>query len=71
INSPGRGVSGELVGHIGIIKREADELFLIHASGKKHKGGEVKKLRFMDYIGTMPFIGIRVSRFETERARHQ
>ena len=61
---------GEIVGHIGIVKieqraesREQREIYLIHAGGLKNKGGEVKKVRFSEYINSMPFIGIRVSRF--------
>jgi len=67
---------GEIVGHIGIIKTEVRseksevrnneeqrEIYLIHAGGLKNKRGEVKKVRFSEYINSMPFIGIRVSRF--------
>ena len=62
---------GEIVGHIGIIKieyrrqnAEDREVYLIHAGGVKNKGGEVKKVRLYDYINSMPFIGVRVSRFD-------
>lgn len=68
--------AGEIVGHIGIIKTEVrseksevrnneeqKEIYLIHAGGFKKKGGEVKKVRLYDYINSMPFIGVRVSRF--------
>jgi len=69
---------GEIVGHIGIIKTEVTsyksqvtghntgnkEIYLIHASGVKNKGGEVKKVRLYEYISSMPFIGVRVSRFD-------
>jgi len=67
---------GEIVGHIGIVKievrsekseirnnEEQKEIYLIHAGGLKNKGGEVKKVRLYDYINSMPFIGVRVSRF--------
>jgi hypothetical protein len=68
---------GEIVGHIGIVKveekgqrvkgskgqKEDREIYLIHARGFKNKGGEVKKVRLYDYINSMPFIGVRVSRF--------
>ncbi|MDP3048048.1 MAG: hypothetical protein Q8N12_01285 [Thermodesulfovibrionales bacterium] len=67
---------GEIVGHIGIVKievssqrsavsnnEEQKEIYLIHAGGFKNKGGEVKKVRLYDYINSMPFIGVRVSRF--------
>lgn len=68
VNFPGKTVSGEIVGHIGFIKKETDNVYLIHASGSKNKGGKVKKVLFSDYAATMPFIGIRVSRFETDKA---
>lgn len=42
---------------------EQKEIYLIHAGGLKNKGGEVKKVRLYDYINSMPFIGVRVSRF--------
>lgn len=61
--------AGEIVGHIGIVKTEVrnneeqKEIYLIHAGGLKNKGGEVTKVRLYDYINSMPFIGVRVSRF--------
>ncbi|OGP63929.1 MAG: hypothetical protein A2169_08770 [Deltaproteobacteria bacterium RBG_13_47_9] len=60
----------EIVGHIGIIKIEKNtegpnsgEVFLIHASGTKEKGGTVKKVLLKDYITKMPFIGVKITRF--------
>jgi hypothetical protein len=67
IKSPEKRVSGEIVGHMGIVKKEAGKVYLIHASGVKNKGGRVKKVLFSDYLASMPFIGIRVSRFSSER----
>lgn len=69
---------GEIVGHIGIVKighrtqnTEHREIYLIHAGGVKNNGrnrlatsGEVKKVRLYDYISSMPFAGVRVSRFD-------
>lgn len=63
VKDPQKRVVGEVVGHIGILKREKDGLYLIHASGSKNRGGEVKKVLFADYVSTMPFIGIMVGRF--------
>jgi hypothetical protein len=61
---------GEIVGHIGIIKVEQNlkgsggrEVYIIHASGTKEKGGEVKKVLLKDYISKMPFIGAKITRF--------
>lgn len=63
VKSPDRRLVGEIVGHLGIIKSE-DDIYLIHAGGSKSSGGEVKKIRFSDYVKNMPFIGIMVTRFE-------
>lgn len=64
ITSPEKRVLDEIVGHIGIIKKEGSEIYLIHAGGLKNKGGEVKKVLLYDYLKTMPFHGIRVTRFD-------
>jgi hypothetical protein len=64
IKDPGKRVVGEIVGHIGIIKVEGEKAFLIHASGRKNKGGMVVKVPFAQYAADMPFIGILVTRFE-------
>ncbi len=65
VKAPGKRVSDEIVGHIGIIKLEGSTPYLIHAGGKKNKGGEVKKVLLYDYIRSMPFAGVKVSRFLT------
>jgi hypothetical protein len=66
--APENRVVGEGVGHIGIVKVEgknADKkIFLIHASGTKNSGGVVKKVRLIDYLSDMPFVGVKVTRFE-------
>ena len=53
----------EIIGHIGIVKVER-EVYLIHASGTKGKGGEVKKVLLKDYILKMPFVGAKITRFD-------
>lgn len=63
VKYPEKRIMAEIVGHIGIIKREGDEVFLIHANGSKNKGGSVKKVLLIEYIKSMPFAGIRVGRF--------
>jgi len=68
VRDPQKRISDEIVGHIGIIKKEADNTYLIHAGGLKNKGGKVKKPPLTGYVRTMPFIGVRVSRFEPEAA---
>ena len=68
IKPPRSRVVGEIVGHLGILKREGDEVFLVHASGTKGGfrgpgGGEVKKLLFHQYVKNMKFEGIKITRF--------
>ncbi len=65
VKAPDKRVVEEIVGHIGIIKMEGSLPYLIHASGRKNKGGEVKKVLLYDYLRSMPFAGVRVSRFLT------
>jgi len=64
VKDPDKRVVGEIVGHMGILKREGDAVFLIHASGTKKNGGKVVKVPFRDYVSEMPFIGILVTRFQ-------
>lgn len=66
INSPSMRQKDEIVGHMGVIKRDGEKVYLIHAAGTKKRGGEVKKVLFSDYLNSMPFIGIRVSRFQDD-----
>ena len=58
----------EGVGHIGFVKVEkrsgGKKIYLIHASGSKNKGGAVKKVLLPDYISKMPFVGVKITRFE-------
>lgn len=55
---------GEIIGHIGIIKIEDGSPYLIHAAGSKNKGGIVEKIKLVDYLDSMIFIGIKVGRFD-------
>ena len=64
VKDPAMRVEGEIIGHIGIIKREQDNVYLISAFGQKNKGGKVKKALFSEYSAEMPFIGIKVTRLE-------
>ncbi len=66
IKAPHKRVSDEIVGHIGIIRRAeatGGGIYLIHANGKKGKGGIVKKSALSDYIKRMPFTGVKITRF--------
>ena len=58
----------EGVGHIGFVKVEktprGEKIYLIHASGSKNKSGAVKKVFLSDYISKMPFVGVKITRFE-------
>jgi hypothetical protein len=70
VTKPEKRKVGEIIGHIGIIKVEkaggnqaGSEVFLIHASGTKEKGGVVKKVLLWKYLRKMPFIGVKITRF--------
>ena len=66
IKPPYKMASDEIVGHLGIIERAramGGGIYLIHASGRKGKGGIVKKTVLRDYIKTMPFRGVKITRF--------
>jgi len=68
ITLPEKRKADECVGHIGIIKTKEKsgrkEVYLVHASGIKNKGGAVKKVFLEEYISKMPFIGVKITRFE-------
>ncbi len=62
---------GEIIGHMGIVKvektarnLEGREIFLIHASGTKGRGGAVKKVLLKGYLSKMDFPGVKITRFE-------
>jgi hypothetical protein len=65
---PEKRVVEEGVGHIGIVKVEGkdseEKVFMIHAGGTKNSGGRVKKVPLLDYLAAMPFVGVKVTRFE-------
>ncbi|HTR45598.1 MAG TPA: hypothetical protein VMH06_07795, partial [Thermodesulfovibrionales bacterium] len=63
LKSPESRVADEMVGHIGIVTQDKEGLFLIHASGKKNKEGIVRKVSLYDYLNSMPFAGVRVTRY--------
>jgi len=64
IKDPAKRSADEIVGHMGIIKAEEGNIYLISAFGQKDRGGKVKKVLFSEYSTGMPFVGIRVSRME-------
>ena len=71
VKRPEKRLKGEMVGHIGIVKVEESpkgegdrEVYLIHASGVKEKGGAVKKVLLKEYVLKMPFIGVKITRFQ-------
>jgi len=62
---------GEIIGHMGFVKVEKSrtgsgsrEVFLIHASGTKRKGGKVREVLLKGYLSKMGFIGVKITRFE-------
>ena len=63
IRNPDQRSAEEIVAHIGIVKVESDQVYLIHASGTKGRGGVVKKVPLKEYLLQMPFVGVKVTRF--------
>ncbi len=62
---------GEIIAHMGIVKVEnarrdpgGSDVFLIHASGKKGKGGAVKKVLLKGYLSKTDFPGVKITRFQ-------
>ena len=71
IKKPEKRIREEIVGHLGILKIEGSpdgkvggEIYLIHATGVKGKGGGVKKVLLKGYLSRMPFIGVKITRFQ-------
>ena len=70
VKKPEKREVGEIIGHMGIVevtevegRQPRKEVFLIHASGTKGKGGAVKKVLLKEYLAKMPFIGVKITRF--------
>jgi hypothetical protein len=64
VKDPKKRVSGEIIGHIGIIKVESEQTYLVSALGTKNRGGKVRKILLSEYAAGMPFAGIKISRLE-------
>lgn len=67
IKNPKERTVGEIVGHMGIVKVENQgtrKVYLVHASGKKNKGGVVKKVLLKEYLSQMPFVAVQITRFD-------
>lgn len=63
VKDPSKSVKGEVVGHLGILE-VSNDIYLIHAKGKKGRGGKVVRERFKDYLDKTQYLGFVVSRFE-------
>jgi hypothetical protein len=64
IRNPDQRSAEEIVAHIGIVKVEPHQVYLIHASGTKGRGGAVKKVSLKEYLSQMAFVGVKVTRFK-------
>jgi hypothetical protein len=62
VKDPNKRIVGEEIGHLGIIEVKPHQVFLIQAHGTKQHGGKVIKIPLTDYLKTMPFVGVRISR---------
>jgi hypothetical protein len=63
VKPPERRVRGEVVGHLGVVRREGATVWLLHAAGRKGQGGAVGRVALSDYLDAMPFAGVMVGRF--------
>ncbi|MCX8029422.1 MAG: DUF1460 domain-containing protein [Brevinematales bacterium] len=57
VKHPETSVKGEIVGHLGIIEKSSNQIYIIHASGTKNRGGRVKREIFEDYLRKTKYIG--------------
>lgn len=64
VKKPEKRIYGEVIGHMGIIKIEQGRILLVHASGTKKSGGEVRKVNLEQYIRKMPYLGAKITRFD-------
>lgn len=64
VKDPKHSKKGEIVGHIGILERVFDDIFLIHASGTKGIGGKVVREDLSKYLKRTKYIGFIVTYFE-------
>ncbi|MBI3392915.1 MAG: C40 family peptidase [Nitrospirae bacterium] len=76
IKDPKKRIVGEIVGHIGIVMREDEKAYMIHAggvkaNGKNAGGGEVKKVLLSGYLSGTAFLGARVARFEEDTVNRE
>ncbi|MEO0250032.1 MAG: hypothetical protein ABIN58_11005 [candidate division WOR-3 bacterium] len=76
IKDPSRRESGEIVAHMGFVKVESagqsedrpptPHVYLIHASGTKRRGGQVRKVLLDEYLSAAYHAGARVTRISPE-----
>lgn len=64
VKDPSRSKKGEVVGHLGILEVYRGQVFLIHASGIKGKGGKVKREKLQDYLKRSKYIGFVITSFD-------
>lgn len=63
VKDPTNRLKDEVVGHLGILERIGEELYLIHASGIKNKGGRVVREKLSRYLSRSKNIGFVITHF--------
>ncbi|MGC8767446.1 MAG: N-acetylmuramoyl-L-alanine amidase-like domain-containing protein [Brevinematia bacterium] len=64
IKDPSKSKKGEVVGHLGVIESDGYNIFLIHASGSKNRGGKVVREKFQDYLKRSSYVGFVITSFD-------
>lgn len=68
VKDPKKSKKGEVVGHLGILEKNNGEVYLIHASGYKNRGGKVVRERLKDYLRKTKYIGFVITSFDIPQA---
>ncbi|MCS7299215.1 MAG: hypothetical protein RMJ37_04530 [Spirochaetia bacterium] len=63
VKDPKNRLKDEVVGHLGILEKTGKELYLIHASGSKNKGGKVVREKLGRYLSRSKNIGFVITHF--------
>ncbi|MFN4244542.1 MAG: hypothetical protein ACK4F9_00115 [Brevinematia bacterium] len=64
IKNPKYSKKNEVVGHMGILEKVSNDVFLIHAKGTKNVGGKVVRENMKDYLESTKYIGFVITYFE-------
>lgn len=63
VRDPRNRLKDEVIGHLGILEKIGNELYLIHASGSKNRGGRVVREKLSRYLNRSKNIGFVITHF--------